>query len=47
MILKENSKVFVFGWNHDGQLGLGHNNDINKPTLLMGDVKQLQNNNQI
>ena len=29
---------FLFGYNMDGQLGLGHNNDnINIPTLMMID----------
>jgi len=35
MILKENGELFVFGGNSYGQLGFGHNNTINKPTLLM------------
>ena len=47
MILKENSDVLVFGCNHYGQLGLGHNNNVNKPTLLMHDVKLLQGNKPI
>jgi len=37
MILKENGELFIFGDNDCGQLGLGHNNDISKPTLLMQD----------
>ena len=32
-----NGDVLVFGYNDHGQLGLGHNNDVNIPTLLMND----------
>ena len=35
---KNNSDVLVFGRNDDGQLGLGHNNNVNIPTLLMNDT---------
>ena len=34
---KDNDDVLVFGYNGYGQLGLGHDNNINKPTLLMND----------
>ena len=37
IIYKNNGDVLVFGYNDDGQLGLGHNNNINIPTLLMND----------
>ena len=36
-IFSFNNSVYVFGHNDYGQLGLGHNNHINKPTLLMQD----------
>ena len=32
-----NGDILVFGANFDGQLGLGHNNNINIPILLMKD----------
>ena len=32
-----NGDVLVFGYNSSGQLGLGHNKNINIPTLLMND----------
>ena len=35
---KNNGDVLVFGCNEYGQLGLGHNNNINIPTLLMNDT---------
>ena len=35
---KNNGDVLVFGSNYYGQLGLGHNNNINVPTLLMNDT---------
>ena len=35
MILKENNDVIVFGNNECGQLGLGHDNNIKKPVVLM------------
>ena len=34
---KKNGDVLVFGCNYDVQLGLGHNNHMNTPTLLMND----------
>ena len=34
---KENGNVLVFGLNYSGQLGLGHNKNVNIPTLLMTD----------
>ena len=36
-IFSFDNSVYVFGHNSYGQLGLGHNNNINKPTLLMQD----------
>ena len=33
-----NGDVLVFGNNSYGQLGLGHNNNMNTPTLLMNDT---------
>ena len=41
MILQENGNVLIFGANNHGQLGLGHDNDINTPTLVMSNIKQL------
>ena len=38
-IFSFDNSVYVFGHNKYGQLGLGHNNDIYKPTLLMQDSK--------
>ena len=38
IIYKNNGDVLVFGDNDYGQLGLGHNNNINIPTLLMNDT---------
>ena len=38
---KDNGDVLVFGDNNDGQLGqlgLGHTNHVNTPTLLMNDT---------
>ena len=35
VIVKENDDVLVFGCNDNGQLGLGHNDDQNKPITLM------------
>ena len=32
-----NGDLLVFGYNEYGQLGLGHNTDVNIPTLLMQD----------
>ena len=37
IIYKNNGDVLVFGSNVCGQLGLGHNDNINVPTLLMND----------
>ena len=34
---KDSGDVLVFGWNVYGQLGLGHNDNINVPTLLIND----------
>jgi alpha-tubulin suppressor-like RCC1 family protein len=34
---KLNKKIFVFGSNDSGQLGLGHNKHQNQPILLMQD----------
>ena len=31
----QNNDVLVFGANNYGQLGLGHNDDQNKPIILM------------
>ena len=41
IILTENNDVLVFGNNDYGQLGLGHNDNQNKPVLLMND-KQIR-----
>ena len=35
LILQENNDVLVFGRNDSCQLGLGHNDDQNKPVTLM------------
>ena len=35
VLVKENNDVLVFGANDYGQLGLGHNDDQNKPQTLM------------
>ena len=35
VLVKENNDVLVFGRNYEGQLGLGHNDDQNKPITLM------------
>ena len=37
MIYRNNGEVFVFGYNDEGQLGVGDNQDRNKPELLMTD----------
>ena len=37
MILKKNGELLVFGRNGYGQLGLGNNEDQNKPVILMQD----------
>jgi alpha-tubulin suppressor-like RCC1 family protein len=37
IIYKENGDLFVFGYNSDGQLGLGDNQERNTPTLLLND----------
>ena len=42
IILQENNNVLVFGNNKSGQLGLGHNDNQNKPIILMQYVAQLQ-----
>ena len=42
VIVNDNNDVLVFGYNHYGQLGLGHNDDQNKPVILMHHVAQLQ-----
>ena len=39
---KDDGDVLVFGNNAWGRLGLGHNNDVNTPTLLMND-KNIRN----
>ena len=38
IIYRDNGDVLVFGSNNFGQLGLGHNKNINIPTLLMNDT---------
>ena len=38
IIYKNNGDILVFGRNHESQLGLGHNNDIIVPTLLINDT---------
>ena len=45
VILQENNDVLVFGCNNTGQLGLGHNDDQNKPVTLMQNVKQIEGYN--
>jgi len=35
VILQDDNNVLVFGLNDSGQLGLGHNDDQNKPIILM------------
>ena len=35
VIIKDNNDVLVFGHNNYGQLGLGHNDNQNKPITLM------------
>ena len=35
IILKENNDILVFGYNNNGQLGLGHNESQKLPILLM------------
>jgi len=45
MIYYNNGDLFVFGYNEDGQLGLGDNIDRNVPTLLM-QSKQSEGNNK-
>jgi len=42
IILQDDNDVVVFGRNDDGQLGLEHNNNQNKPVTLMQNVAQLQ-----
>ena len=44
-LYKKNGDLFVFGNNEDGQLGLGDNEDRNKPTLLL-QAKQSEGNNK-
>jgi alpha-tubulin suppressor-like RCC1 family protein len=39
IIYKQNGYVYVWGCNHHGQLGLGHNRNIIKPILLMNNKK--------
>ena len=39
VIVKENNDVIVFGANNEGQLGLGHNNNQNKPQTLMQGIQ--------
>ena len=43
MIWRNNGDVLVFGYNYDGQLGLGDNQNRNKAELLMRDpeIKQI------
>ena len=35
---KDNGDVLTFGLNQSGQLGLGHNKNINTPTLSMNNL---------
>ena len=37
LIYKDNGDLLVFGYNDDGQLGLGYNNSVNIPILLITD----------
>jgi len=39
VIVKDNNDVLVFGANDYGQLGLGHNDDQNKPITLMQEYR--------
>ena len=41
-IYELNGNILVFGYNGGGELGLGHNNNINIPTLLITD-KNIKN----
>jgi len=43
IILTFSKKCYVFGSNHKGQLGLGHDNDVNVPILLPFKVDKLMN----
>ena len=42
IIYRDNGDILVFGDNKWGQLGLGHDEDINTPTLLIND-KNIRN----
>lgn len=43
MIYKDNGELWVFGYNREGQLGIGNNIDQYKPIILMKDknIKQI------
>ena len=45
VILQDDNDVLVVGRNFSGQLGLGHNDDQNKPVILMQNVKNVQGYN--
>ena len=38
LCLTECGKVFSWGWNADGQLGIGHTNSTHTPSLVKGDM---------
>lgn len=38
MALTATGKLFAFGWNRFGQLGIGSNNDANTPTQVRSQV---------
>ena len=42
IILQDNNDVLIFGRNNNGRLGLGHNDNQNKPIRLMQNVALLQ-----
>ena len=39
MFLTESGKVFSCGWSADGQTGVGHYENVVKPTQILGDIK--------
>lgn len=34
MAMSSTGRIYSWGWNNHGQLGLGHRNDVNEPTLV-------------
>ena len=47
MIYRNNGDVLVFGYNSSGQLGLGDNQNRNKPVFLMNNINLKMINNTI